>query len=36
MVMAGEPKAAGGPALAGVQFFFTLGWTVYVLSLIHI
>lgn len=33
MVMVGEPKAAGGPALAGVQFFFTLGWTVYVIYL---
>jgi len=33
MVSAGEPKAAGGLALASVQFFFTLGWTVYVIYL---
>ena len=26
-------KFAGGPALAGVQFFFTLAWTVYALQL---
>lgn len=26
-------KSAGGPALAGVQFFFTLAWTVYALQL---
>jgi MFS family permease len=28
-----EPASAAGPALAGVQFFFTLGWTVYVIFL---
>lgn len=33
MVAGGEPKAAGGLALASVQFFFTLGWTVYAIYL---
>ena len=28
-----EPRSAGGLALASVQFFFTLGWTVYVIYL---
>ncbi len=28
-----NPKSAGGPALAGVQFFFTLAWTVYAVQL---
>ena len=30
---AANPKFTGGPALAGVQFFFTLAWTVYALQL---
>lgn len=28
-----KTESAAGPALAGVQFFFTLGWTVYVIFL---
>lgn len=28
-----NPKSAAGPALAGVQFFFTLAWTVYAVQL---
>jgi MFS family permease len=28
-----DTESAAGPALAGVQFFFTLGWTVYVIFL---
>ncbi len=30
---AANPQSTGGPALAGVQFFFTLAWTVYALQL---
>lgn len=30
---ASNTRLAGGPALAGVQFFFTLAWTVYVFQL---